>query len=132
MAASNERKPLDVVVEGMEQIIQRDLEKHRSLLESANRDLLAFRQARSHEVKKKRHYRDQIGKGKYNDKALEEARIQMAINIRHLSDKADLAEKKIEHHTEIIETLTKQLEDQNAGLKRLADHRLAEQDATPN
>ena len=130
--AASEREPLDVVVEGMEQIIQRDLDKHRSLLESANRDLLAFRTARSHEVKRKRHYRDQIGKGKFNDEALEAARIQMAINIRHLSDKADLAERKIEHHAEIVEALTKQLKDQMAGLKRLNDHRLAAEDASPN
>ena len=130
--AANDRKPPEVVIEGMEQIIQRDLDKHKSLLEAAHGDLLAFRRARSHEIKKKKHYRNQIGKGKFNDKALEEARVQMAINIRHLSDKADLAERRIAHETEIVETLTQQLEDQMAGLSRLYKHRLEHEDASPN
>jgi len=130
--AVNDRKPLEVVAEGMEQIIQRDLDKHKSFLEAAKLDLQAFRQARSHEVQKKKHYRKQIGKGKFNDEALEEARVQMAINIRHLSDKADLAERRIAHETEIVETLTQQLEDQMAGLSRLRKHRLEHEDASPS
>lgn len=130
--AADDRQPPEVVTEGMEQIIQRDLDKHKSLLESAKMDLLAFRQARSHEVKKKRHYRDQLGQGKYNDKALEEARVQMAINIRHLSDKAELAEQRIAHETEIVDTLAGQLEDQMAGLKRLSEYRRDKGDAASN
>ena len=130
--AANDRKPLDVVVEGMEQIIRRDLEKHRSLLDAAKNDLAAFRQARSHEVQRKKHYRKQIGQGKFNDKALEEARVQMAINIRHLSDKADIAQRSIEHQQEIVDTLKQQLDDQMAGLQRLAEHRRSHDDAAPN
>ena len=130
--AASERVAPEIVIEGMEQIIRRDLEKHRSLLDAAKLDLAAFRTARSHEVQKKKHYRKLIGQGKFNDVSLQKARGQMAINIRHMSDKADTAERSIAHETEIVETLTQQLENQMAGLKRLAEYRRGKADAAPN
>ena len=130
--AANERIAPEIVIEGMEQIIRRDLEQHRSLLDAAKLDLVAFRTARSHEVQKKKHYRRLIGQGKFNDVSLQKARDQMAVNIRHMSDKTDIAERSIAHETEIVETLTQQLKNQMAGLKRLAEYRGENADAASN
>ncbi|MDX2342777.1 MAG: hypothetical protein QNL26_02910 [Acidimicrobiia bacterium] len=116
----------------MEQIIQRDLDKHRSLLSAARGDLAAFRTARAHEIQKKRHYSKLIGGGKFNDHSLRVARGQMNINIRHMSDKADTAERSIAHETEIVDTLAMQLKNQMAGLVRLAEHRRENGDAAAN
>lgn len=115
-----------VIVEGMEDIIERDLAEHKALLERTQTELLAYRQARSHEIKKKRHYLSLVGKGKYDDEALQSAvDTQININIRHLSDKCKLAEKKIEHHKLIVDTLNEQLKSQREGLKALAEARRA-------
>ncbi len=130
--AANERVAPEIVIEGMEQIIQRDLDKHRSLLGAAQADLVAFRTARSHEVQKKKHYKKLIGQGKFNDVSLQKARDQMSINIRHMSDKADTAERAIAHETEIVDTLAQQLKDQMAGIRRLAEYHRENGDAASN
>lgn len=111
-----------VVVEGMEDIIKRDLAKHQALLGRTRMELLAFRASRSHEIKKKKHYLSLIGQGKFDDEALREAiDTQINVNIRHLSDKCKMAEEKVEHHKLIVDTLTEQLEAQYTSLKRLRE-----------
>lgn len=107
----------------MEQIIKRDLLKHKELLGQTKGELDAFKMARAHEIKKKRYYSSLIGGEKYNDDSLRAAMKDIAINIRHLSDKADLAKQKMDHHSLIIDTLTKNLEAQNEGLAFLARYR---------
>jgi hypothetical protein len=125
-----DRKEPEIVIEGIEKVIKKDLKKFQGILERDKLDLIAFRGARSHEIKKKKHYKNLIGGEKFNDDALRESMSQIAINIRHMSDKVMLTEKAIEHHTEIVDTLTKQLENQMKGLKVLAEYR--EQNAAYN
>lgn len=104
-------KEPEVFIEGIDKVIRMDLGKHKELLSQTKGELASFRQAVDHEIAKKRFYYRQIGQGKYNDKALKKSVKDIRINIRHLSDKAMLAEEKIAHHTLIIDTLTAQLED---------------------
>ena len=113
-----------VVIEGMEVIIERDLKKHQSILERTKQELVAYRQAASHEIAKKKHYRKLIGGGKYNDEALEAALKDIRVNIRHLTDKAEASEEKIKHEDLIVRTLTKQLAGQIQGLEELARYRI--------
>ena len=113
----------DIVIEGIEKVIERDLGKHKLLLEQTKTELEAYRLARSHEIKRKKHFRKLIGGGKYDDIALRKAMGDIATNIQHLSDKADLAEEKIKHHELIVDTLSSQLADQNLALADLARHR---------
>ena len=101
-----------VVIAGIEEIIERDLALHKDLLERTKTELLSFREARSHEIKKKKHYNKQVGGGKYNDEALRVDMNDIAINIRHMSDRCESAQKKIKHHQLIVDTLTQQLSDQ--------------------
>lgn len=109
---SNERrKEPEVFIEGIDVVIRLDLGKHKELLAQSQVDLLAFREARDHESARKRHYYRLIGGGKYNDESLRKSVEDIRINVRHLSDKVKLAEDKIEHHTQIVDTLTEQLED---------------------
>jgi hypothetical protein len=117
------RKTPQIVIEGMEKIIKRDLEKHKAILLKLPLDLQALEVARGHEVEKKRHYRSLIGGGKYNDEALKESIKQIKINIRQNSDKIKLTKDAIEHHTLIVNTLSEQLEKQEQSLKDLADYR---------
>lgn len=117
-------KTPDIVIEGMEDVIARDLEKHIGLVVRSKAELDSYREARSHEIKRKRHFFKQIGGGKFNDVSLREAIKQIKQNVAHLSQKVKIAEDCRAHHQLIVDTLTQQLEDQNAGLKRLADFRL--------
>lgn len=107
------RIPPEIFIEGIDKVIEMDLGKHKELLSQTKGERDSFRQAVAHEIEKKRHYYRQIGKGKYNDDALLSSVDDIRINIRHLSDKVHLAEKKIEHHKLIVDTLTAQLEDYN-------------------
>ena len=125
-------KDPEIVFEGMEIIIKRDLEKHKVLLITSNQELLAFRNARSHEIKRKKYYKSLIGGEKYNDDSLRRSMDDIAINIRHLSDKVKLSEDAIKHHTLIVDTLTEQLENQNRGLDALAKYRRDHPDASNN
>jgi len=117
---ANGRKEPSFFVEGMDVILKRDLSNHKSLLERTKTELIAYRTARSHEIKKKKHYTGLVGQGKYNDEALQSAMHDISLNIRHMSDKAVAAEEKIKHHELIIETLTRQLDDYNDGLRNYA------------
>lgn len=112
-----------VVIEGLEEIIERDLEKHKGFLERSKLELLSYKQAVSHEIKRKKYYKSLIGGGKFNDEALQKSMNDIATNIRHMSDKVKLTNEAIVHHTEIVDTLTVQLKDQMAGLKELYKQR---------
>ena len=101
-----------VVIAGIEDIIKRDLENHKALLDRTKVEELSFREARSHEIKKKKNYKGLIGGGKYNDDSLRASMKDIATNIRHMSDKVTLSQEKIKHHQEIVDTLTEQLADQ--------------------
>jgi hypothetical protein len=119
---ANREEP-QIFVEGIEEVIKRDLEKHKGLLEQTQRELDAYKQSRSHEIRRKKYYKSLIGGGKFDDDALRASMDDIASNIRHLSDKVDLSREKLEHHTLIVDTLTQQLEDQNKALAALAKYR---------
>lgn len=103
----------EVFIEGIDVVIKRDLGKHKELLAQTQAELASFIEARDHESARKRHYYRLIGGGKYDDDALKKSVEDIRINVRHLSDKAKLAQEKIEHHTLIVDTLTEQLQDYN-------------------
>lgn len=111
--SKDRRKDPEIFIEGIDVKIKLDLGKHRELLAQTRIELVSFRQARDHQSAKKRHYYRQVGKGKYNDEALMKSVGDIRINVRHLSDKATLAEEKIAHHKLIVDTLTTQLKDYN-------------------
>jgi hypothetical protein len=103
----------EIFLEGIDVKIKLDLGKHKELLAQTQAELLSFNEARDHESGRKRHYHRLIGGEKYDDDALRRSVADIRTNIRHLSDKAKLAQDKIEHHTLIVDTLTKQLQDYN-------------------
>lgn len=113
-----------IVIEGIEKITKRDLAKHKGLIAQTQAELNAYRQARSHEVQRKKHYRKLIGEGRYNDDALRVSMKDISINVRHLSDKAKAAEEKLKHHTLIVDTLSQQLEDHEEQMQTLRRFRL--------
>lgn len=106
-----------IIIEGIDEIIKRDLEKHKAILERSKMELASYREARSHEIKKKKHYRKLIGNGKYNDDALKRSMNDIAINIRHMEDKVKLTNDAIAHHTLIVDTLTNQLKEYEKGMR---------------
>jgi len=112
-----------IVFEGMEDVLEMDLKKHKGVVERTKSELEAYRDARTHERQKRKHYDGLIGKGKYNDDALHRAKKQMDINIRHFADKVKLSEEKIAHHQEIVDRLEVELAAQYRGLKLLEEHR---------
>ena len=126
------RKQPQIVIEGIEEIIKRDLVKHKAILLLLPLSLQALETARGHEVEKKRYYRSLVGGGKFNDEALEESIKQSKINIRQNSDKIKLTKDAIKHHTEIVNTLAAQLEVQEQSLRDLAEFRRDQLHATNN
>ncbi len=125
----NRNDPPSIVVEGMDEIIRRDLEKVKALLERKVMERLSFVEARSHEIKRKRYYNSLIGGGKYNDDSLRSSIKDIGINIRHLSDKVQVADEEIKFNTHIVDTLTRQLEEYNIGLNALERWRRENPDA---
>jgi len=113
----------DIVIEGIEDIIERDLEKHKAILDRTIIEVQAFKQARSHEIKKKKHYVGLIGGGTYNDVSLQRSINDIAVNIRHMSDKVTTGEEIVKFEKHIVETLTGQLKEQREGLVYLAQYR---------
>ena len=101
----------EVFIEGIDVVIKLDLGKHKEMLAQTRADIESFREAVLHESARKRHYHRLIGGGKYNDDSLRASVKDIRINIRHLSDKVSQAVKKADHHTLIVDTLTKQLQD---------------------
>ena len=120
---SMDRKEPTVVIEGMEDILEMDLKKHKGLVERTQTELSAYRSPRAHERLRKKHFQGLIGGGKFNDSALQRGVEQGEINIRHFSDKIKLSNDKIAHHGEIVAALEKELEAQYAGLKALKEYR---------
>lgn len=110
----------EIVVEGLEDIIERDRLKHLQLRDRTHQELQAFRAARSHEIKKKKFYVAHQDDKKYDKRAMRRAIKDINTNIRHWSDKCSQSDEKLAHHTLIVDTLTKQLAEQNMSLKRLA------------
>jgi hypothetical protein len=99
----------DILIEGIDVIIKRDLDKHKSLLEKNNMDIQAFETARTGEIGRKRYYNNQKGKRNYDDDAMDKAIEQMAINIAHLSDRIKITKELRKQNTQIVDTLTPQL-----------------------
>lgn len=112
-----------VVIEGIDVIIKRDLEKHSALLERSKQEKLSYAQARSSEVQRKRAWKKHVGGGKYDDAALAVADAQMVQNIAMFSAKEKLSEDAIAHHTLIVDTLYAQLEEYNQAILMLAHSR---------
>ena len=106
----------DIFVEGIDVIIRRDLDKHKAILEMNVMDIQAFQKSRSSEIEK--------GKRRYRDDAMDEAIEQMNKNIGHLSIRIKFAEELRDQNTIIVDTLTKQLEDYNKGIRALASYKL--------
>jgi len=109
----SDRAEPEVFLEGIDVVIRLDLGKHKELLGQSRADVASFREAARHESARKRHYHRLIGGGKYDDNALKRSIKDIRLNIRHLTDKAEQAVEKAEHHTVIVDTLTAQLEDYN-------------------
>jgi hypothetical protein len=80
-----------MVIEGMEEIIEKDLGTHKIILERTIAEKLAYKNAISGEIKKRKYYKSLIGQGKFNDESLIQARVQMGINITQLSNKVKLS-----------------------------------------
>ena len=106
-----DRLPPEIFIEGIDEVIKKDLGRHREILARTHLEKQAYQEAVTHESARKRHYYRQVGKGKYNDEALLRSVEDIRINIRHLSDKVKLSDKKIEHETLIVDTLTAQLKE---------------------
>jgi hypothetical protein len=126
MEAKNRSNEPVMVVEGMEDIIKKDLGAHKIILERTQQELLAYRNAVSGEIQKKKYYLTLIGGDKFNDNSLRNSINDINVNIKHMSDKVKLSKDKIEHETLIVDTLTEQLANQNHNLQVLAKHRLRE------
>ena len=114
---------VNVVIEGIEKVIKRDLEKHKMILERTKLESLAFKAAVSNEIKRKKYYKSLLGGGKFNDESLRNSIDMINVNIRHMSDNVKISNEKIEHNSLIVDTLTKQLEEQYAALKFLSEYR---------
>ena len=108
-----------IVIEGIDIIIKRDLDKHKALLEKNIIDIQAMNRARGSEIGRKRFYGEQKGKRRYQDDAMDAAIIQMSINITGYSRKILATEELKKFNTNIVDTLTQQLKDYNINLKKL-------------
>lgn len=109
----------DTFVKGIDVIIKRDLDKHKSLLEKNNLDIQAFQTAIASEIGRKRFYGEQKGNRRYRDEDMDRAIEQMNKNIAHLSIRIKLAEDLRVQNTLIVDTLTEQLKQYNLGMKEL-------------
>lgn len=98
-----------VITIGIDEVIERDLGKHKELLEQSKIRLLTYREAQSHQVQKKRHYAKLLGGGTYDDEALKASITMINTDVRAMADKCKLSEEEIAHHTLIVDTLTEQL-----------------------
>ncbi len=109
----------DIVIEGLDLIIIRDLDKHKALLERNIIELQAISAARSTEIERKKFYKTQIGERNYNDKAMAIAIGQMSVNItKYSSTIAGLQDAKA-FNTNIVDTLTKQLAEYYVNIRKL-------------
>lgn len=114
----------NIVIEGIEVVIERDLNKHKVILERVKIELDGFEKARLHLIAKRKHYKGLIkGDNKYNKESLEKSRVMIGVDIRAMSDTIDITKKRQEHHTLIVDTLSEQLKNQYICLKNLAKYR---------
>lgn len=112
-----DRNTPHIVVEGIEELIGRDLEKSKSIIEITKREQFSYKAAVSHEIKKKRYYISLIGGDKFNDDALRKSISDINVNITHMQNKVKATQDKIAHYTTIVDTLTVQLAEQMDKLK---------------
>ena len=115
----NKDKNLNVVISGMEDIIKRDLDKHKAILKKTKEEYAVFRESVSYLIKRKRHYIEQKKTGKYNDESMQVSIDKLNIEIRKMSDKSDLANKKIKFEDNIVKNLILQLDNQLKSLRLL-------------
>lgn len=130
MEANND--DIGMVVEGLEIIIERDLNKHRGIVKQTKEEIRAFREARSHLVRRKQHFKGLMNSPKYNAESMKIARDNINIDIRHFTDKLNAAQEKLEFNQNIVDVLAKQLAEHNEALKTLAEHRKKELDGLNN
>ena len=110
-----------IFVRGIDKVLKKDLVKHQALLLRSSQELDAYKEARTHLVKRKKYYRSLIGGGKFNDTSLQNSIDGLVIDLRHMSDKVKLSSEAMEHHSLIVDTLSGQLEEYNETLLELAD-----------
>ena len=119
----------DTFTEGIDIIIKRDLDKHKSLLEKNIIDILAMQNAIAAEIARKNYYGEQKGNRKYKDDAMDTAITQMTKNINGYSVRIKIVEEERVLNTRIVDTLTLQLQEYYEGLKQLSNIRKLELDA---
>lgn len=117
-----EANKMDIVIEGVDQIIKRDLDKHKSILDRSKEEIIVFRNATAREIQKKKYYKSLIGGGKFNDESLRSSMTDINVNIRHMQDNVKITEDKIAFNTNIVDTLSRQLEEYYENLKKLSKH----------
>ena len=112
-----------VVVEGMEDVISRDLEKHKAELARTFTEVRAFREAKRHEAKKRRKYAQLAEAGKFDADSMRRSLVDIDVNLKHFSDRIEACEAHIVFEKNIVATLTDQLLVQNKALASLAKYR---------
>jgi hypothetical protein len=103
-------KPL-IFIKGLDEITKKDLKKFKSILERDKFELIKYKEALSYQIQKKKHYKSLIGKGKYDDDSMKKSIVMINVDIRQISDKVKLTNDAIAHHTLIVDTLSKQLDE---------------------
>lgn len=100
-----------IFIRGMDNVIKKDLEKYKVLLDRSKIELVTYKESVSHLIKRKKYFHTLLGKGKYNDDSLQRSMDMIVIDLRAMSDKVKLSNDAIEHHTLIVDTLSQQLID---------------------
>lgn len=122
MEVNMESNRPNIFIRGIDKVIKKDLQKHKDLNARCKQNLDAYRTAVSHQVKKKKHYKSLIGGGKFDDDALRDSMDMISIDIRHHSDKVHQTQEEMKHHTLIIDTLSKQLEEYNSNKQSIDEY----------
>lgn len=107
-----------IIIRGIDEVIKRDLDKHRALLERSHTERGAYKQAVAHLIKRKKYYSSLIGGEKYEDAALQKSIDGLVVDLRHMSDKVKLSDEAMSHHQLIVDTLSKQLNDYNEAVEQ--------------
>jgi len=107
----------EILIEGIDVIIRRDLDKHKSLLERDNLNIQAFENSIASEIQRKKYYVKNKGQRNYSDDAMDKAIEQMRINITHLGDRLKITKQLRIQNTQIVDTLTVQLDEYYKQLK---------------
>ena len=121
----------DIFIEGLDVIIRRDLNKHKSLLEVNILNIHSLQATRASEIDRKRFYGEQKGKRRYRDDEMDKAIEQMNKNIAHLSIKIKFTKDQRDQNTIIVDTLTEQLNGYELGLRAMARRKI-NKDANSN